>query len=201
MSAHIPPRALRPGTVVTVQMKGLFKLAHHFALVSGKTGADGMPMVIANSGETRGPGEVSWSEFVKGREYRAFYPSTLPPKTVLSNAYAMFGTRYDFPALELRAFRQCLSRPPRAKPSGTRRVDAGGADGRADAGGGQGLKIAIAAAAIHSPRCSEIQRGKAGMAGRRKKSEEAFFIAMFTTISRGAILPAAAEIFLLGSGS
>ena len=96
MSAQISPRALRPGTVVTVQMKGLFKLAHHFALVSGKAGSDGMPMVIANSGGTRGPGEVSWSDFVKGREYRAFYPSTLPPKTVLANAYAMFGTRYDF---------------------------------------------------------------------------------------------------------
>ena len=96
MSAQISPRALRPGTVVTVQMKGLFKLAHHFALVSGKTGPDGMPMVIANSGGTRGPGEVSWSDFVKRREYRAFYPSTLPPKTVLANAYAMFGTRYDF---------------------------------------------------------------------------------------------------------
>lgn len=96
MSAPISPRALRPGTVVTVQMKGLFKLAHHFALVSDRKGPDGMPMVIANSGETRGPGEVSWSAFVKGREYRAFYPSTLPPQTVLSNAYAMFGTRYDF---------------------------------------------------------------------------------------------------------
>lgn len=96
MSAQISPRALRPGTVVTVQMKGLFKLAHHFALVSDRKGPDGMPMVIANSGETRGPGEVSWSAFVKGREYRAFYPSTLPPETVLANAYAMFGTRYDF---------------------------------------------------------------------------------------------------------
>lgn len=95
MSA-IPPQRLRPGTVVTVQMKGLFRLAHHFALVSDKTGPDGMPMVIANSGDTRGPSEVRWSDFVKGREYRAFYPSTLPSKTVLTNAYAMFGTRYDF---------------------------------------------------------------------------------------------------------
>ena len=95
-AAQISPQRLRPGTVVTVQMKGLFKLAHHFALVSDKTGPDGLPMVIANSGETRGPGEVSWTSFVKGREYRAFYPSTLPGKTVLTNAYSMFGTRYDF---------------------------------------------------------------------------------------------------------
>ena len=34
----VPPQSLRPGTVVTVQMKGLFKLAHHFALVSDKAG-------------------------------------------------------------------------------------------------------------------------------------------------------------------
>jgi hypothetical protein len=92
----ISPRHLVPGTVVTVQMKGLFKLAHHFALVTDKLGPDGLPMVVANSGETRGPGEQTWSDFVKGREYRAFYPSTLPPKTVLTNAYSMFGTSYDF---------------------------------------------------------------------------------------------------------
>jgi hypothetical protein len=55
-----------------------------------------LPIVVANSGETRGPGEQSWSGFVKGREYRAFYPSTLPSKTVLTNAYSMFGTRYNF---------------------------------------------------------------------------------------------------------
>jgi hypothetical protein len=93
---HISPRRLRPGTVVTVQMKGLFKLAHHFALVTEKLGPDGMPVVIANSGETGGPAEQSWSNFVKGRTYRAFYPSALPPETVLYNAYSMFGTRYDF---------------------------------------------------------------------------------------------------------
>ncbi len=78
--AQIPPQRLRPGTVVTVQMKGLFKLAHHFALVTDKRGADGLPIVVANSGETRGPGEQSWRGFVKGREYRAFYPSTLPSR-------------------------------------------------------------------------------------------------------------------------
>jgi len=91
----IPPHRLRPGTVVTVQMKGMFKLAHHFALVTDKIGPDGMPIVVANSGETAGPGEQSWSKFVKGRQYRAFYPSTLPSETVLYNAYSMFGTRYN----------------------------------------------------------------------------------------------------------
>ena len=89
------PHTLRPGTIVTVQMKGIFKLAHHFALVTDKIGPDGLPMVIANSGESRGPGEQSWTNFVKGRLYRAYYPSTLPPETVLYNAYAMVGTRYD----------------------------------------------------------------------------------------------------------
>ena len=88
------PRALRPGTVVTVQMKGLFRIAQHFALVTDKTGDDGMPIVVANAIETRGPAEVRWKDFVQGREYRAFYPSNLPPQTVLYNAYAMFGTRY-----------------------------------------------------------------------------------------------------------
>ena len=92
----IPPRHLIPGTVVTVQMKGLFKLAHHFALVTDKIGADGFPMVVANSGETGGPGEQLWTHFVKGRSYRSFYPSNLPPRTVLYNAYSMFGTGYNF---------------------------------------------------------------------------------------------------------
>ncbi len=82
----VSPRALRPGTVVTVQMKGLFKLAHHFALVTDRTGDDGLPLVVANAIETGGPAEVRWSDFVKGRQYRAFYPSTLPPRTVLTNA-------------------------------------------------------------------------------------------------------------------
>jgi Lecithin retinol acyltransferase len=91
----LPPQHLVPGTVVTVQMKGIFSLAHHFALVADKQGPDGLPMVVANSGETGGPGEMTWSEFVKGRSYRAYYPSTLPPQTVLYNAYSMFGTRYS----------------------------------------------------------------------------------------------------------
>jgi hypothetical protein len=92
----ISPLDLRPGTVVTVQMKGLFKLAHHFALISDWIGSDGLPMVVTNSGEIGGPGEQRWTDFVKGRGYRAFYPSTLPGGTVLYNAYSMFGTRYNF---------------------------------------------------------------------------------------------------------
>lgn len=92
----IPPHRLLPGTVVTVQMKGLFRLAHHFALVTDKIGTDELPIVLANSGDTEGPAEFSWSDFVQGRNYRAFYPSTLPSKTVLYNAYSMFDTRYSF---------------------------------------------------------------------------------------------------------
>lgn len=94
--SRLAPQSLMPGTVVTVQMKGLFKLAHHFALVSDRRGADGLPMVVTNSGDFGGPAEQSWSAFVKGRSYRAFYPSTLPPGTVLYNARSMFGTRYNF---------------------------------------------------------------------------------------------------------
>jgi hypothetical protein len=96
MNAPILPQHLVPGTVVTVQMKGLFKLAHHFALVTNKMGADGLPIVVANTGDHGGPGEQSWSEFVQGRSYRSFYPSNLPPDVVLYNAYSMFGTRYSF---------------------------------------------------------------------------------------------------------
>ena len=94
--SKIPPHHLLPGTVVTVQMKGLFKLAHHFALVSEKRDVRGLPLVVANSGDTGGPAEFTWDEFVQGRLYRAFYPSNLPSKTVLYNAYSMFGTRYSF---------------------------------------------------------------------------------------------------------
>ena len=88
------PFALRPGTIVTVRIKGLFKLARHFALVTGKLGDDGLPMVVSNAIQTRGPAEVRWTDFLQGRRYSAFYPSTLPPQTVLANAYALFGTRY-----------------------------------------------------------------------------------------------------------
>ena len=95
-AALIPPQDLIPGTIVTVQMKGLFALVHHFALVTDKMGADGLPIVVANSNDTDGPGERSWSDFVQGRSYRSFYPSTLPPEVVLYNAYSMFGTRYNF---------------------------------------------------------------------------------------------------------
>ena len=95
-NTSVPPLRLIPGTVVTVQMKGLFGLAHHFALVTDRTGADGLPMVVANSGETGGPGEQLWTHFVKRRSHRSFYPSNLPPRTVLYNAYSMFGTRYNF---------------------------------------------------------------------------------------------------------
>ena len=90
------PHALRPGTVVTVCMKGLFKLARHFALVTEKVCADGLSVVIANAIETGGPAEVSWSAFVQGRAFRAFYPSALPPETVLANAHDLFGARYSF---------------------------------------------------------------------------------------------------------
>lgn len=97
MTQHrVAPQDLVPGTVVTVQMKGLFAMAHHFALVTGKKGKDGLPVILSNSGELGGPGEQTWNAFVKGRPYRAFYPSNLPPEKVLYNAYAMFGTRYDF---------------------------------------------------------------------------------------------------------
>ena len=92
----IPPHKLIPGTVVTVQMKGLFALGHHFALVTHKKDDDGKPLVIANASSTGGPAEQSWDKFVQGRPYRSFYPSNLPPSTVLYNAYSMFGTRYNF---------------------------------------------------------------------------------------------------------
>lgn len=114
-TAPISAEKLRPGTVVTVQMKGLFRLAHHFALVTGKTGPDGLPMVVANSGETGGPGEQSWTDFAKGRRYHAFYPSTLPPETVLHNAYSMFGTRYNFLRWNCEHFANaCHGRPARS---------------------------------------------------------------------------------------
>ncbi len=64
-STPIPPQRLRPGTVVTVQMKGLFTLAHHFALVTDKIGPDALPIVVANSGDFGDPGEQLWSEFVQ----------------------------------------------------------------------------------------------------------------------------------------
>ncbi len=63
----ILPQHLIPVTVVTVPMTGLFALAHHFALVTDKMGADGLPIVVANSGDTGGPGERSWRAIVHGR--------------------------------------------------------------------------------------------------------------------------------------
>lgn len=94
MNSTKSPFHLRPGTIVTVRIKGLFRLARHFALVTGKLGDDGMPMVVANAIQTGGPAEVRWTDFLQGRQYSASYPSTLAPQAVLHNAYAMFGTRY-----------------------------------------------------------------------------------------------------------
>jgi hypothetical protein len=91
----IPPQHLKPGTIVTVQMKGLLRMAHHFALVTDRLGDDGLPLVVANSGDFGGPGETGWNAFVQGRRYRAYYPSHLPSRTVLDNAYSLFGTRYS----------------------------------------------------------------------------------------------------------
>jgi hypothetical protein len=92
----IPPRNLLAGTIVNAPMKGWLGLTRHFAIVTSKRDADGMPIVIANSRGNGGPGEESWSRFTEGQLHeRAYYPSRLAPEQVLYNAYAMFGTRYN----------------------------------------------------------------------------------------------------------
>ena len=95
-NALIPPGFLVPGTIVNAPMKGWLGLTRHFAIVTRKRGADGLPIVVANARESGGPAEESWSKFTGGVPHeRAYYPSRLPPDQVLYNAYSMFGTRYN----------------------------------------------------------------------------------------------------------
>ena len=100
-NTRIPPQQLVPGTIVTVQMKGLFKLAHHFALVSEKLGDDGLPMVVTNSGDFGGPGEQPWDDFVQGRSYRSFYPSNLPPKGATIEEHRLHDTDTGSPEVQI----------------------------------------------------------------------------------------------------
>lgn len=91
----IPPGFLLPGTIVNAPMRGWW-LTRHFGIVSAKRGADGMPVMLANSQNRGGPGEESWAQFTEGNRHdRAYYPSSLAPEDVLANAYGLFGTRYN----------------------------------------------------------------------------------------------------------
>lgn len=93
---NIPPSFLLPGTVVTAPMLGWLGLTQHFAIVTNKRGADGMPVMVANSRSAGGPAEESWQKFTEGRALHsaAYYPSALAPDLVLAQAYRLFGTRY-----------------------------------------------------------------------------------------------------------
>ncbi len=92
----IPPNFLLPGTIVNAPMKGWLGLTRHFGIVTNKRGADGLPVIGANSRASGGPAEEAWSKFTEGQAHeRAYYPSALSPELVLYNAYGMFGTRYN----------------------------------------------------------------------------------------------------------
>jgi hypothetical protein len=92
----IPPNFLLPGTIVNAPMRGWLGLTRHFGIVTAKRGADGMPVMIANARAAGGPAEELWTKFTEGQLHeRAYYPSKLPPEQVLTNAYGMFGTRYN----------------------------------------------------------------------------------------------------------
>jgi hypothetical protein len=94
---NLPPQFLPPGTVVTSPMKDWFGLTRHYGLVTSLRGADGMPVMLANSISNGGPGEESWDKFTEGTGVHtgAFYPSSLPPDMVLGTGYRLFGTRYS----------------------------------------------------------------------------------------------------------
>ena len=93
---EIPARFLPPGTIVTAPMKGWLGLTQHFGLITHQRGADGMPVMVANSLSSRGPAEESWDKFTEGKGLHtsASYPSALTPDAVLANAYRLFGSRY-----------------------------------------------------------------------------------------------------------
>jgi hypothetical protein len=97
--AVIPPKLLKPGTIVNAPMRGWLGLTRHFGIVSSKCGPDGLPIMIANARAHGGPREESWHRFTEGQLHeRAYYPSALSPEKVLYNAYGMFGTRYNLVA-------------------------------------------------------------------------------------------------------
>ena len=93
----IPPRFLTPGTVVNAPMKSWLGLTWHYGIVSNRIVPEGLPIMLANSWATGGPGEESWDKFTEGQHHysRAWYPSALLPEEVLANAYRLFGTRYN----------------------------------------------------------------------------------------------------------
>jgi Lecithin retinol acyltransferase len=93
---NLPAAFLPPGTIVVAPMKGWLGLTQHFGIVTALRGADGMPVVVANSISNRGPGEESWEKFTEGKGVHtaAYYPSALPPDLVLGTAYRLFGTPY-----------------------------------------------------------------------------------------------------------
>jgi hypothetical protein len=96
MYSLLPQGYLLPGSVVEIPTKNFLGLATHFAIVGYRLGPDGLPIVIANSAETGGPAEWTWTAFTENRPYKAiYYPSRLSPEAVLTNAYSMFGKRYD----------------------------------------------------------------------------------------------------------
>ena len=70
-NALIPPGFLVPGTIVNAPMKGWLGLTRHFAIVTAKRGADGLPIVVANARESGGPAAESWSTFTGGLLRRA----------------------------------------------------------------------------------------------------------------------------------
>ena len=92
----VPARFLLRGTIVTAPMKGWLGLTRHFGLVTHQRGADGMPVMVANSMASGGPAEESWDKFTEGKGLHtgAYYPSAREPDAVLANAYRLFGTRY-----------------------------------------------------------------------------------------------------------
>lgn len=96
MQNPVPPNFLLVGSIVTVPMRAWLNVPRHFAIVSRQCSVDGLPIVIANSGDTKGPAERLWTDFTQGEPYeQAYYPSNLSPWVVLNNAYSMFGSRYD----------------------------------------------------------------------------------------------------------
>ena len=69
----IPPNFLLPGTIVNAPMKGWFGLTRHFAIVTDKRGADGLPIVVANARASGGPAEELWTKFTEGQPHERAY--------------------------------------------------------------------------------------------------------------------------------
>lgn len=112
----IDARLLRPGTIVKVQIRGLFGLYWHFGVVSDVRDWSGLPFVISNSSANGGVTEDDWETFSGGHECKIVgFPSSLSSSQVIANARRLSARRYNLVSWDCERFaKACHGLAPRS---------------------------------------------------------------------------------------